>query len=440
MTSLVYVLAYAAIPLFGMMLAAYPVSRIESRAARIGLAFLAGGLVLAVEATLFSIARIPWSIVGLSLPLSAVSLIVLVRGSKPPAHADAPRFRVTHAVILISFLHFVLSILTTQSVSPDYVLFWGVKSVRFAMASRLDADFLLSCYAPPHVDYPPLVPVMQAWGLLFSRRMPWITGAAMSSLWLIAPVPVIRWSLSRGHAADFAAAVSAFWTAAMASSFAFSGCGGNADAVLVAYISTAAVAIAAERYEPRCRWIAAMALAGAALTKVEALASIGAILVGMALRDLVKRDPHSIRRVVVLALATTASVCLWFSFQYRFGLPVGYQRFTSFRGFIPGNLSIILRETPKNLAAGCWGLSWLIPLAVVFYVAVRAPRRLIDALPLLIPLPLLFAFFAFLFLQYPTGLQMQMWWILPRISQPVLSLLILGAAFACGPEEQSFPA
>ncbi|MCU1350400.1 MAG: hypothetical protein JWO56_3430, partial [Acidobacteria bacterium] len=93
----------------------------------------------------------------------------------------------------------------------------------------------------------------------------------------------------------------------------------------------------------------------------------------------------------------------------------------------------IVREGPGNLAAGAWGLSWLIALAVIAIVAVRAPRRLVDALPLLIPVPLFFAFFVFLYLQYASGLSLQLSWTLGRISQPALSLLILGAAFVSAP-------
>jgi len=76
-----------------------------------------------------------------------------------------------------------------------------------------------------------------------------------------------------------------------------------------------------------------------------------------------------------------------------------------------------------------WGLPWLIALGVIAFVAVRAPRRLIDALPLLVPVPLFFAFFVLLYLQYSSGLPLQLVWTLERISQLPLSLLILGAAF-----------
>src|SRR5439155_20674502 len=109
------------------------------------------------------------------------SAIVLWRQRPTWQREDIDKFSL--AVICISVLHFALSIITTQSINPDYVLFWGTKSVHFAMARALDAGYLLSRYAPPRIDYPPLLPVVQAWGLLFSRDMPWITAAAISALW-----------------------------------------------------------------------------------------------------------------------------------------------------------------------------------------------------------------------------------------------------------------
>jgi hypothetical protein len=437
MTVLAYIAAYALVPLFGLSLA----GSIGSRSARIGFAFLAGALLLTSEATLFTMIGIHWSIVGLALPLLIASGIVLwrntpefprssralrilrsfgapsLRSGQPQDDNRAPRTDrsvCATLVICIAILHFALSILTTQSINPDYVLFWGTKSVHFAMARALDAGYLLSPYAPPRVDYPPLLPIVQAWGLLFSQQMPWITAAAMSAVWLIAAVPVINWLTGSIHA-------TAFWTAAMAASLAFCGSGGNAEAMLVVYLSIGAAAIVARRTS-----IAAVAFAGAMLTKEEALVTIGAILIGVVIYD------RRIKRAAILASSSAAGASVWFAFQKRFGLPVGYARVTLTHTFHWSNLPTIFREAPKSLAAGCWGLSWLIPLAILIYIAAKRPRSLADAIPLLIPIPLLFAFFVYLYLQYESSLAMKMWWILPRLSQPALSLMILAAAFASG--------
>ncbi|MBV9069855.1 MAG: hypothetical protein JO093_18650 [Acidobacteria bacterium] len=408
MTVFAYIAAYVLIPLFGLSLA----SSIDSRSARIGFAFLVGALLLMIEATLFTMIGIRWSIIGLSLPLLIASGVVLWRTTRTDKSVCATPFAI--AIIVVAILHLLLSIITTQSINPDYVLFWGTKAVHFAMSRSLDAGYLLSRYAPPRIDYPPLLPIVQAWGLLFSHQIPWITAAAMSAVWLVAAVPVINWLSGSIHA-------TAFWTAAMAASLAFCGSGGNAEAMLVVYISVGAAAIVARRTS-----IAAIAFAGAMLTKEEALVTIGAILIGVVIYD------RGIRRAAIFAASSAAGASVWFAFQKRFGMHVGYDRVTLTHTFHWSNLPTIFREAPKSLAAGCWGLSWLIPLAIIFYIAVRKPRNLRDAIPLLVPVPLLFAFFVYLYLQYESSLAMKMWWILPRLSQPALSLLILAAAFAAG--------
>jgi hypothetical protein len=407
MSVLVYIAAYALIPMMGLSLA----SSIDSRSARIGFAFLAGALLLTIEATIYTIVGMRWNIVALSLPLLAASAIIPRRPVSRSVKAHAP---LALAIIVIALLHFTLTIITTQSINPDYILFWGTKSVHFALSRSLDAGYLLSRYAPPRIDYPPLLPVVQAWGLLFSHHMPWITAAAMSALWLAAAVPVINWLTGSIHA-------TAFWTAAMAASLAFCGSGGNAEAMLVVYISVGAAAIVARRTS-----IAAIAFAGAMLTKEEALVTIGAILIGVVIYD------RGVRRAAILAASSAAAASLWFAFQKRFGMHVGYDRVTLTHTFHWGNLPTIFREAPKSLAAGCWGLSWLIALAIIIYIAVRKPRNLRDAIPLLVPIPLLFAFFVYLYLQFESSLAMKMWWVLPRLSMPAMSLLILAAAFAAG--------
>jgi len=406
MSVFAYVAAYALVPLFGLSLA----SSIESRSARIGFAFLAGALLLTVEATIYTIVGMRWNIVALSLPLLVASGILCWRTTRTDKSLRAAPLAI--AIIGVAILHFLLSIVTTQSINPDFVLFWGTKAVHFALSRSLDAGYLLSRFPPPRIDYPPLLPIVQAWGLLFSHQMPWITAAAMSAVWLIAAVPVINWLTGSIHA-------TAFWTAAMAASLAFCGSGGNAEAMLVIYISVGAAAIVARRTS-----IAAIAFAGAMLTKEEALVTIGAILIGVVIYDC------AIKRAAILAASSAAGASLWFAFQKRFGMHVGYDRVTLTHTFHWNNLPTIFREAPKSLAAGCWGLSWLIPLAIIIYIAIKKPRSLTEAIPLLVPIPLLFAFFVYLYLQYESSLAMKMWWILPRLSQPALSLMILGAAFA----------
>jgi len=401
LSALIYALSYVAFPIFGWSLA----KRIDDRYARIGFAFLAGALLLTIEATLFTIVGIRWSWWALALPL-----VIAALWSPRPAPAgrgDAGVRGIAMTIIVIAIAHFLFSNLTAQSISPDFVLFWGPKAARFALTHSLDPHFLLSRYPPPRVDYPPLVPIVEAWGALFTHDFPWITAASMSAIWLLAAVPVIRWLTQSWEA-------TAFWTAAMCASQVFSGGGGNGEAMLIAFLSVGAAAIVANQTT-----IAAIAFAGATLTKEEAFITIGAILVGVAIRNF--------KQALLLGAASVGSACVWFAYQWRFGLPIGYARFETQHHFYWSNLPTIFSEAPKSLAAGCWGLAWLIPLAIL---VTRSREQLKDVVPLLVPIPLLFAFFVFLYLQYESALAMRMWWILPRISQPPMSLLILAAAFA----------
>ena len=423
MTALFYVLAYVALPLFGWWLA----RGIDDRAAKVAWAFMAGVVLLTIEATVFSMARVPWTWWGLGIPLVILSGAQRSRriSKYAASHFEILRFAQDDGILLLATLHFLLSILTTQSVSPDYLLFWGVKGARYALARGIDPAWLFRGYSPPQPDYPPLVPVFQGWGVLFTREMPWLAGAAMSAAWLLAAAFVLRWLLGgANNGGNDGKDAIAFWTAAMALSFAATGCGGNAEAMLIAYLSVGAAAVVVDR-----RVIAMIAFAGAALTKAEALFAIATILAGLALRELLRRDREGIKRLAMYGAATIGGIGVWFAYQFRFGREIGFHRFSSIQHFYWSNLAVIAHEGPKNLGAGAWGVPWLLALGVVVFIAIRAPRRIVDALPLLVPVPLFFAFFLFLYLQYASGLTLQLAWTLGRISQPPLSFLILGAAF-----------
>src|SRR4051794_34074178 len=98
-----YIAAYALLPLFGLSLA----SSVDSRSARIGFAFLAGALLLTIEATLFTMIGIRWSIVGLSLPLLMASGIVLWPTKRTDKSVRATPLAIV--IIVIAILHFALS-------------------------------------------------------------------------------------------------------------------------------------------------------------------------------------------------------------------------------------------------------------------------------------------------------------------------------------------
>jgi hypothetical protein len=405
--AVIYALAYLALPLFGWRFA----SSLDSRLARLGFAFLCGALLLAAEAMLFSTIGIPWSAWALGLPL----LVLGVRRGQAPATRSIPV--VPALLCTIAILHFAFAIATTRSTAADYLLFWGTKGMLFAEARGIDPELLRSTYfTHGMVEYPPLVPIVQAWGVLFTGRMPWLTAAVMSAVWFAAAVPVVFTLLARAIGRDFGAIATAFWTVAMTNSLISSMSGGNAEAMLLAYASIAGAAILAND-----RRIAAIALAGAMLSKAEGFVIVGGLVIGLLIAE--RR-----LRALKLAIAPAVAIGLWVLYRWRHDLSSTFSRKPGPPVFHPETFDEVLPAMGVALPAGSWWIPWLFALVLI---AIK-PKRL--AIPLLTAVGGSFAFFFYVYLQNPNNPAQQIGWTLPRISQPALSLLILAAAWASAPQ------
>jgi len=83
--------------------------------------------------------------------------------------AAAPLSTSVVMTILAFALITVYGTLTARETCADLFYFWGPKAVRFAAARGIDVAFLK---APEHFlmhpDYPPLVPLLYAWGALIA--------------------------------------------------------------------------------------------------------------------------------------------------------------------------------------------------------------------------------------------------------------------------------
>src|SRR6185369_73792 len=110
---------------------------------------------LTLEATIFSIAGIPWTIPGLGIPLLLLSIVCAFRWRARPATVRAPA-RLPRGVAVCSAAVCALSLASSSATSVDFLLFWGVKAARYAEARGFDAGLLRSPFffhAVP--DYPP---------------------------------------------------------------------------------------------------------------------------------------------------------------------------------------------------------------------------------------------------------------------------------------------
>ena len=183
MTALSFGLAHLAIVLLGLPAAFHPAVRHSTLLARIGASFLLGAVLLTLEGIVWSLFGIPWTIWTLGLPLGIASFAasillarrasgVSVEAEVEPAHS--PIRVAAQALTLCALAYFAWQLSATRATSSDLLFFWGVKGVRFAAAGGLDATLLgWPFFIHAHVNYPPLVPTVFAWGNLVAGGMPW---------------------------------------------------------------------------------------------------------------------------------------------------------------------------------------------------------------------------------------------------------------------------
>jgi hypothetical protein len=431
-----FTVAHFALVLWGLPAAFHPSLRGASLAARAAAAFAAGAVALTLEATLFSTLGIPWSVASLSLPLLGISLALAIRWARRRSFRE-PRFSPSGGlgaaaamVGALGLVHMGLSLAAARATSPDFLFFWGVKGARFAASRGIEPGILGFPYSHHMVpDYPPLVPVLFSWSTFVAGELPWRFAPVLAALWVVAAIPLLTLFLRRSLPSNTTAAVAAFWTAAIAISIVRSSSGGNAEAPLLFFETAALVALLAERSEEtyRSRFFPALALSGAALTKVEGLVAALFILAGVALRDYLERRPRLVRRLLPLAGAPLFCVAVWFAFQAAHGLRAGYRTHGELFGVHFRYLGSVLVEMVRNLDAGTVWLSWIVPLA---FLTVSARHIRAEVLPALSLATGLLLFFLFDYLHDATDPSIRIVWTLPRISQPALSAVILAAGVA----------
>jgi hypothetical protein len=213
MTGIRFLLAQAALALLGGGAAFHPSVRSLSLASRIAVSLGAGAVGLTLEATIFSLIGVAWTIPGLAAPLLLVSAACAAWWHKLPGELPRP-LAMRRSVVVgcclicgVALLYLVLCFVSSAAASTDYLLFWGVKAVRFANHRGISAEFLRDPYTAHAVpDYPPLWPIVQAWGCLAAGRMPWRVVPGLSAMWVVAAVPIVFERCRRRLGGDGAAA------------------------------------------------------------------------------------------------------------------------------------------------------------------------------------------------------------------------------------------
>ena len=434
MRALPFLLATLALAPLGFGAAFHTSLRAASWPARAAAAFGCGAVLLTLGGLLLTAAGLPWSVPALAaipLALSAAAALRWRTRTADPLPAVGAGGGARLALLGIGGLSLALlgwALVTARATSADYLFFWGVKAARFADVRGVDVPLLQwRFFWHGVVDYPPLVPIVQAFGALAAGRLPWTAAPGTSLLWVAAGAPLLRALLRRRLDASSAAAVTAFWIAAMSASVATSLSGGNAEAPLLFFESVAVAALLTEDANARpSRFLPALMLMGAVLTKVEGSVAAILIVLGTAARDAIEKRADRGRSLLRLALPPAAAVSAWFLFQSHFGLRPGFRGHGGLFALSFDHVGTILARLPVALEAGTRWMSWAIPLLLL--VAARpAAARLLPALALSIGLP---AFLVYDYLHDRVSPATRIAWTAPRVSQPALSALILAAGLA----------
>jgi hypothetical protein len=275
----------------------------------------------------------------------------------PPGEGGAKR-RV-RGVRLATILAFALltayGVLTARETCADLLYFWGPKAVRFAAARGVDVAFLR---APDHLlmhpDYPPLVPLLYAWGAMLAGSFSY-----WGPLLLTAVLLALTALLLPGRGGMLMAALLAFgYAQALAA--------GAADPMLI-FFEVAALSALTFLDAPL---LTSVALAGAAMTKVEGAAFVAVAIVAYAI---VSRRP-----LRALAIAATPAILLggWIAFARAHGLIDSYARGTTALVWSSEAFAAIV----KSASYHAYYLPWLAVLAPLAFA--KQWKR--AALPLLV--------------------------------------------------------
>jgi len=324
MVGLRFVLLTLALPVLGSWI------RVRSLplAARIAVYFGTGLFTIVAEMFVLSMLGVRWSF-ALLLPLPIA--LVLWRGplarrhaGRWPARADepsAPRPASgrSHAILLLAL--FAIAILTSVvlaagATSGDFVFFWGVKGQRWAQERTLDYAFTKEPSHYMHPDYPPLVPLYYAWTMLGGDgALDWWGAMLATPLFLLMSTAAL-WGFARYADIRAADSLAAFFATLYALFYIRNAVAGNAEPPMLFFETLALAALTCWRERPgEHDAIAAIALSGVALTKVE-----GGVFVALVLLTtwIVRKSAWRIGVLPVLTLTA------WLIFGYVHGLTDTY--------------------------------------------------------------------------------------------------------------------
>lgn len=385
---------------------------------RLSIAFVAGSLYVTTLMFAASAAGIRWSPFWIA-PLVILPAFAVRRGER--STADRATWLGIGAFAAIT----LYGTATARETCADLLYFWGPKAARFAAARGIDVAFLAD---PEHVlmhsDYPPLVPLLYGWGALVAGGFGAWGPLLLTAFLLAAAAAVVHGfaSLRTG-----AAGAPILLAAVLAFTFAEGLAAGAAEPLLILFEVTAISALTFAAETPGGAAVASIALAAAAMTKVEGAAFVAIAIVAWML--------VSRRLVRALAIALPAGLLLaaWIPFAAAHGLLDSYSRATAAQAAAP--LGTVLRALVTTASYHALYLPWI----ALFAALAASLRHLSHAkLPLLAAAGSLAAILYFYLHPYSHGADAVTWivWSAERVLITPLALLAVAVAAAEAPEKR----
>lgn len=177
--------------------------------------------------------------------------------------------------------------------------------------------------------------------------------------------------------------------------------------------------------------LGAVMLAGCVLTKSEGRLLWLAIIGGLLLAAFAHRERPSIHRIAPLLFVPGIALGSWYAYQLLHRLPLRDEmRDDVLSQLDVSRAGIVATTMVRFLGEGTWWIGWLVPIAILI-ICRRSWREAV--LPATASIGVM-ALYLVYYLHEQRPLDIVMWWEVPRISQPSLSLIILAAARVYGHE------
>ena len=382
---------------------------------RVAIYFAFGLLSVVVEMFVLSVLGVHWT-VWMLVPLPLLSSIVALRSSMPPRERQ-PGHGAVLLIAGIALAILVSAVLSAMATSGDFVYFWGVKGQRWGAEHFMDTEFTKAPSHYMHPDYPPLLPLFYAWTLLGGDgALDW-WGAILATPWFLLIGATAMWAFGRSARIGPIDGIVALFVALYALFYVRNQVAGNAEPPLHMFEAIALAALTCWRKRSdEHDWIAAIALSGVALTKVEGGVFVLLVcgLTWMAREGTIRERLVAGVKMAILPVATLAT---WLLFGVAHGLTDTYvpREDLSMQYLWPTFLELV-----RELSLHLWYVPWIVFAVILFCGRVR------NAIPYLVACVLFLAFLLSIYTRAEPHLE----WSAGRTLMTPLLLFIAGTIAA----------